>query len=80
MLQAQTIDGSILSDFGQTDPVNQCVLLDHMHGFYSRKNGCSCIKRLKSQHRTHTFLEISIRDNVPAQYKLIMGKFGISEL
>src|SRR4051795_8246051 len=27
-----------------------------MHGFYSRKNGCSCVKRLESQHRTHTFL------------------------
>src|SRR4051795_4936823 len=37
-----------------------------MHGFYSRKNECSCVKRLESQHRTHTFLNkpMSLFDNV----------------
>src|SRR3954466_4394291 len=37
-----------------------------MHGFYSRKNECSCVKRLKSQHRTHTFLNkpMILFDNV----------------
>src|SRR4051812_42212326 len=37
-----------------------------MHGSYSRKNGCSCVKRPESQHRTHTFLNkpMILFDNV----------------